>query len=229
MFTKTNRTDLRIGTILALALLAFVLLFGAGAPVEASATSDHQPWEADYAVTYQDQDLTVYAQTQAQVDLALRAVGLYEQRGYDLPHVEMWMGSDTSQCIHPNGDQVRGFATWRSGQAVLFHCGDAFTMLHELAHVYDRHTLTDEVRQAFLALRGLVLWQDTASWDHSGEEHFANLLAWGLDESARREATKLLGDDATNELAFAALLAIVEGSTGSGSSLDATAAELIGQ
>jgi hypothetical protein len=45
--------------------------------------------------------------------------------------------------------------------------------------VWDEHELTDEVRQAFLDLRGLETWRG-GEWHDRGAEHAAEIMVWGL-------------------------------------------------
>lgn len=186
------------------ALVAVALLGGtAGAAVETDGGSKIEPWGADYPYTYVSDEATIYAKTAEQIDLALWGIELYTENGFELPHVEAWMGNTSADCVDPNGNRVRGFATWRDGQAILFHCGDGFTMLHELAHVYDRHDVTEAERDEFLEHRHLDKWQDVGNWSASGEEHFANVLAWGLDQDSRRAFETYPNDDASLAEAFA--------------------------
>ena len=58
-------------------------------------------------------------------------------------------------------------------------------MLHELAHAWAEVELDDETRTAFIELRALGGWNVTAE-DHKdrGTEQAAEIIAWGLGESA---------------------------------------------
>ena len=195
-------------TILVVLLAVILLGAPAGAAVEIDDNgSSHEPWGADYPHTYVSDEATIYAKTAEQIELALWGIELYEAHGFDLPHVEEWMGNTPADCVHPSGRRVRGFATWRDDQAILFHCYDRFTLLHELAHVYDRHDVTEAQRDEFLEHRHLVDWQDVGNWGASGEEHFANVLAWGLDPDSRRAFETYPNDDASLAEAFALLVA----------------------
>ena len=55
-----------------------------------------------------------------------------------------------------------------------------WTVLHELAHAWGMHTLTDDQRLDFLELRGLETWRDADSWPDSGAEQAAEIMVWGL-------------------------------------------------
>lgn len=54
-------------------------------------------------------------------------------------------------------------------------------VLHELAHAWEYHTLTDDLRHQFMELRGLTVWNDhDVPWEDRGAEDLAEVVAWGL-------------------------------------------------
>lgn len=55
-------------------------------------------------------------------------------------------------------------------------------ILHETAHAWTEHRLTDEAREAFRELRGWEHWRDYAAapWHENGTEQAAEILVWGL-------------------------------------------------
>ena len=60
------------------------------------------------------------------------------------------------------------------------HLLDA-TRLHELGHVWTIQNVDEATRAAFLAARGLDVWQqDGVDRDHQGTEHAAEIISWGL-------------------------------------------------
>jgi hypothetical protein len=60
--------------------------------------------------------------------------------------------------------------------------GPELLILHELAHAWDGHTLTDERRTAFLDWRGLHQWWGTEHehWGEYGAEQAAETIVWGV-------------------------------------------------
>ena len=67
--------------------------------------------------------------------------------------------------------------------------------LHELAHAWDRQSLTDERRAEFLRLRRLDASGATTTrsvWDERGAEHAAEVMVWGLMDRPyrRRRSTR---------------------------------------
>ena len=60
------------------------------------------------------------------------------------------------------------------------------TILHEIAHAWAAHNLSDDQRQAFVDLRGLDTWFGDAPWHERGSEQAAVIIAWGLGETSRR-------------------------------------------
>lgn len=54
-------------------------------------------------------------------------------------------------------------------------------ILHEMAHAWNHHDLTDEVRSEFMAFRGLTQWNDKdIPWKDRGIEALAEAVTWGL-------------------------------------------------
>jgi hypothetical protein len=118
-----------------------------------------------------------------QVAVAEWARSLYDQAGLDLPDVALVGHSTTEPC------QGRaGLHEVEDGRSVIHLCGrrtralDEFLYLHELAHAWDRASLTDARRSHFLALRGLTEWRndDPDRWGERGAEHAAEMIMWGL-------------------------------------------------
>ena len=70
------------------------------------------------------------------------------------------------------------------------------TLLHELAHVWARSSLTVETRMAFLEARGLGTWCGTdATWSERGSEHAAEIIGWGVSDRPCWELPKsAIGD-----------------------------------
>lgn len=54
------------------------------------------------------------------------------------------------------------------------------TLLHEFAHAWDAHFVTDDVREEFLELRGLEEWSFEVPYEQRGMEHAAETITWGL-------------------------------------------------
>lgn len=54
-------------------------------------------------------------------------------------------------------------------------------MLHELAHAWANHNLTDEEKEELTIFRGLRAWNDhDLAWEERGTEHAAEIVAWAL-------------------------------------------------
>jgi len=55
------------------------------------------------------------------------------------------------------------------------------TVLHELAHAWEAHQVSDQTRQAFMDRTGLEVWNDrSVDWEDRGIEAAAQTIAWGL-------------------------------------------------
>lgn len=124
---------------------------------------------------------TVYAETDAQVAMVEWALGRYAEHNLDLPHVSIEMRS-IGKCPTTDGGQLSGSTSMRDGKPWIKVCGTERTLLHELAHVWDKHNLTDEARDAYRTLRHLDSWRHE-EWHLAGGEHLAETLTWALDDS----------------------------------------------
>ena len=159
------------------------------------------PRLADYPATTKVAGAMVYAQTADQVDDFVWALGRFAQAGIELPFVEAWLHAKRSGCDGPERKGRGGFTTWREGRPVVFSCATRDTMLHELGHVLDRHVLTDDDRAAFMAARGVDRWQGVA-WLRAGQEHYADVVAWGLSDQRWRHGRTEPNDPAALAAAF---------------------------
>ena len=111
------------------------------------------------------------------------ALGLFEQAQLRLPPIEVVRHPSMESCAGR-----RASHTWEDGRSTIHLCADdkprvrRYRMLHEIAHSWDRHSLTEERRAAFLELRGLAEWRndDPERWHERGAEHAAEIMVWGL-------------------------------------------------
>ncbi|MGA9276542.1 hypothetical protein [Ilumatobacter sp.] len=58
----------------------------------------------------------------------------------------------------------------------------AVTILHEAAHAWAAHDLSEDRRAAFQSLWGWTYWRDdeAADWHENGAEQAAEMIRWGL-------------------------------------------------
>jgi hypothetical protein len=121
---------------------------------------------------------------EADVSLAQWALYRFDQAGLVLPAVLMAFHDEETSChghngyFHPGSPHridICGF-NWDR-----FLVTPRKVILHELAHVWVHENLDQDARQQFLDLRGLEVWQDShAQWAEQGQEHAAEIMAWGL-------------------------------------------------
>lgn len=112
--------------------------------------------------------------TAARVEWALAR---FTDTGLTLPELRIY--------IHPTMDGCQGNAGLYSHDGthgrVDWCTSSTWTLLHELAHAWEHHNMTDTTRQAFLDHTGLETWADPAvDWDERGTEAAAQAIAWGL-------------------------------------------------
>ncbi len=145
----------------------------------------------------------VYAETVDQVARVARALGRFEQLGLELPAVEVWYFADYAGCADPRNPsrQRPGYLEIGADKYTIFMCGVEFTLLHELAHVWDHSQLTDGERDLFMAKRDLDNWGGV-EWSRCGGEHLADVLAWGIQNGNVRPSRTMPNDDASLHEAF---------------------------
>ena len=110
------------------------------------------------------------------------AVELFDEADLDLPAVTFVRFDSQERCFGRRGAHIV-----EDGRSVIRICNDDIdrsaerVMLHELAHAWDRHALTEERRADFLRLRHLRVWRSKdAEWEEKGAEQAAEVLVWGL-------------------------------------------------
>jgi len=112
------------------------------------------------------------------------ALTRFDRAGLVLPPLVISFHDDRTGC---DGN----FGLYRSGApAQVDICGFNWhrfvvtakkTLLHELAHAWTGHALTETARDEFVDLRGLDTWgDDEFPWEEQGSEQAAEIIAWGL-------------------------------------------------
>jgi hypothetical protein len=111
------------------------------------------------------------------------ALGLFDEAGLPLPRIDF--------VLHTTVEPCHGRRGWYSGAhdrpviRICTHEGGPVPeplILHELAHAWDGHLLTDQRRAAFLDWRGLSQWwgDELEHWGEYGAEQAAETIVWGL-------------------------------------------------
>lgn len=128
--------------------------------------------------------VTVEAREPGQSEMTDWAVGRFAEAGLDLPSVVIrFHGSDLSMC---GGAPARAYAA-RDPAEIAMCWDDRWLLLHELGHIWEATTVSTGVRNQFMHLRdGVESWANREDdWPERGEEHAANVIAWGLLEDPR--------------------------------------------
>jgi hypothetical protein len=110
-------------------------------------------------------------------------LALFGEAGLPLPGIDF--------VFHDSPQPCRGRPGWhrRTGtRSTIDICAERsrssleFLVLHELAHAWDSHRLTDDRRAAFLGVRELTQWSgtETARWREYGAEQSAEVVVWAV-------------------------------------------------
>lgn len=112
-----------------------------------------------------------------------RAFENLRQAGLVLENLSVSFHDTTGPCMGNLG--LHRF-TERSHEVLICNLDQArrgATLMHELAHVWVAQNITGQLRQDFLAARGLDRWHGgDIEWGERGTEHAAEVLAWGTSD-----------------------------------------------
>lgn len=200
--THTARTH-----ITTLALVAAVALSGAGSAVgsskqpEAATVSQTAPSPAPRLVTDHatpspqalrphrvEPRITLHNATTEEEAAFQWALAQFEEAGLAIPDVQVHFPNPGERCEVPHGLYTYGPGVSRIDYCTRGDWGETVVqsvLLHELAHAWEVHTLTDERREAFMQLRGLDIWQSKdVAWEERATEHAAEIVMWGVFDRA---------------------------------------------
>ena len=131
---------------------------------------------------------TIHADTDEQYVMAESALAEMAAAGFELPAVTIHLHSDKAGC-----EQLNGYFVQIEGENIVHSCGNRWTLIHELTHLWDKNTLDEATRQQFMAHQGLDSWHHE-TWNQAGGEHLASIVAWALD-GARPSRIGYYNDD----------------------------------
>jgi hypothetical protein len=157
------------------AVLGVALILSAGA---AHATTMRQAISARVSASQlRDDPPGIYGADARFRSVITAAIDRYESIGLDLPPLRIYVHRTQDGCQGELGTYGQYGSTDR-----IDLCTEAkFYVLHELAHAWEQHAISDEVRRAVLDQAGLDVWHDRGiPWLKSGAEIAANTIAFGL-------------------------------------------------
>jgi hypothetical protein len=125
------------------------------------------------------------------------AVDRLQWGGLELPPVVIEIHTAPADCNGHDGL----FRSSETTPTVLVCNRSRYIVLHELAHAWEHHNLTDDTRQEFMELLGLTAWSDhDVAWKERGVEDLAEIITWGLYDI---DLTADLDERLTKQRAFA--------------------------
>lgn len=127
--------------------------------------------------------IDIVALNEHQLEDARWALARFKEAGLELPSLSIVFHDDFESC-----GMREGVLRVSDVEVVVHECqsdrGRARrSLLHELAHAWDHvgGGTDSEVRQRFMAVRGVTSWDDDGlEWNRRGEEQAAEIVAWGL-------------------------------------------------
>lgn len=157
-----------------LAATVAVTILGATIPQGAALTPGPPPASASEPL---EDAPVIYGADPVLTAVIEAAIERFNTAGLTLPALHVY--------VHPTRDGCRGaaglFGRDESWDRIDLCTGVKWTILHELAHAWEHHTLSDTTRQAFLDHTGLEAWNHIDfDWEERGIEAAAQAIAWGL-------------------------------------------------
>lgn len=113
------------------------------------------------------------------------AIDRYREARLSLPRIRVSFHRNSDPCEGAQGgylieDGVSRVLICVSESGSLRELKLKRTLLHEFAHAWDAHFLTEEVRKEFIERRGLEEWSTKVPYEERGSEHAAETITWGL-------------------------------------------------
>ena len=118
----------------------------------------------------------IYNASPETTNVISRSQDRFAETGLELPALRIYVHENKEGC-----QGYEGLFSRHEGGRIDFCTDDATIILHELAHAWEHHELTDEDRKAFLESRGLTELDSLDVERHErGIELAANIVAFGL-------------------------------------------------
>jgi hypothetical protein len=122
----------------------------------------------------------VHAETAEQAETANWVLEQMAAAGFEVPPVTIYMHSDRASCSSDPNRVLNGYFMQKDGENIVHSCGNRWTLLHELTHVWDKNLLDDDTRDKIMAHQGLDSW-NSETWNQAGGEHLASIVAWAIE------------------------------------------------
>ena len=131
--------------------------------------------------------------TPAERQLVVWATERFALVGLDLPDVQVSFHDDPERCnwnegiYHGDGDVHRAQICVPDQGTFASDLHRRRTLIHELAHAWERANLDDADRERMLMVLDADAWfTSDLSWEERGGERFAETIVWGLYDQLRR-------------------------------------------
>lgn len=118
-------------------------------------------------------------------DAVFWAQDRYREAGLSLPDMRVSFHDNSTPC-----EGAQGGHRIKDGVSQVLICISELgpsrelklkrTLLHEFAHAWDTHFLTEDAREEFMNLRSLESWSFDVSYEERGREAAAEAITWGL-------------------------------------------------
>ena len=137
-------------------------------------------WTASPVTTGEPSPLEIHGAGMEQAEVLRSAKDRYDRAGMWLPPLRIFVHSTKDPC---NARIALFNSDGRGDRIDLCNRGQSdFIIMHELAHAWIHHRVSEATRREFLDRTGLT-WNDpTQEWSDRGTEVAANIVAWGLSD-----------------------------------------------
>lgn len=166
--------------------ILIVILVTGVAPNQSTAQT---PWSSAppqaTTISESEPEWLIHADTPEEADLARWAIGRFRQAGLILPELDLYFRSRNEGCQGNLGLHTKLISTHSIEICTPTKTRQPAVVLHELGHAWTTENLTIEKQEGFLAMRNLESWRTGSDWAEMGNEHAAEIIAWGLNVECR--------------------------------------------
>lgn len=135
----------------------------------------------------------IYGADEAFASLIEESMARFADAGLSLPPLRIYVHPAADACSGHTGEFMSDGEDDR-----IDLCGSSThnaRVLHELAHAWEHHSVSEATRRAFLDATGLVWYDPDLPWRERGIEQLATTITWGLLDTPLTDAQMVEASD----------------------------------